>query len=186
MATALTTLAAVKTAGQITNSGDDNLLNELIAAASSYIAVYCSREFGSVTTTIELDGNGRQKLFLPLTPIISVAGVRVEGRDIPARSGHGLNAFGFFYSSSMVMLVGPYSFTEGFMNVEVDLTYGFETIPPDVSRACTELVISRYRARQRMDMMSQSMAGQSATFIPDEFSRWARSVLSQYKNVVPL
>lgn len=184
--TALTTLAAVKTAGQITNSSDDVLLESLIGAASSYIATYCSREFGQVTETVTVDGNGRQKLFSPFTPIISVAGVRVDGRVIPSKTGYGPNAAGFFNTDTMIMLVGPYSFTEGWQNIEIDLTYGYASVPPDVERACIELVISRYRARQRTDIMSQAMAGQSVTFAPDAFSRWARDVLSQYKNVVPL
>lgn len=186
MATALTTLAAVKTAGNITGSGDDGLLQSIIDAASSYIAVWCSREFGAVTETIVVDGNGRQKLFCPKTPIISMSSLVVNGSVIPPRGGYSPNAFGYAHTDNMILLVGPYSFAEGWQNVEITLTYGYASVPSDLERACIELVLSRYRARQRIDLMSQSMGGESVTFNPDEFSRWARSVLGQYKSVVPL
>lgn len=183
MVAALTTLANVKSWGSIENPTDDALLTRLIEAASAYIATWCSREFGVADATEEHDGHGRSSITTFGYPILSVSSVQIDGVEVPASAGYG--SIGYLFDEVSIMLRGR-TYSRGQRNVRLAYRYGYQTVPADLEQACVEMVLSRYRERQRVGMQSQAMHGETVSFDPARLSVWARTVLQQYKRVVPL
>jgi hypothetical protein len=183
MAIALTSLANVKAFAQISSSGDDPLLQRLVDAASSYIAVWCSRNFDLTSRTQTYNGNGRYRMPMRDYPITQVDSVKVNGLSIPARTSP--QGSGYVFDDILVYLSG-YTFEQGIANVEITYSAGYVAVPADLEQACIEMVVSRYRERSRLNLNSQAVAGESVTFNVQELSRYARSVLQQYKRVTLL
>src|SRR4051794_17929667 len=80
----MTTLVSVKRELGLAEEGEDLLLADLIAQASSAIEAECRRRFvreGVVETAI---GRGRALLMLTLTPIVAVESVMVDGVTLDA------------------------------------------------------------------------------------------------------
>lgn len=183
MVTRLTTLENVKAYGGIQDSANDESLDRLIDVASEYVATWCSREFSAITHSEVYDGTGNAKLVLRYYPVLSVQSLRIDGQTIPPRPA--FNSNGYVVDDLKISLVG-YRFTSGAQNIEVEYTAGFATVPPDLEQAAIELVLQRYRDANRVGLNSQSLGGENATFDVNSLSKFARSVLQQYKRVIPL
>lgn len=184
MAANLTTLKAVKEWASIEGSSDDALLERLIKAASSYIALWCSRTFEVTNVTEFYDGNGRRQIAVRNYPILSVSAVRIDGVAVPASSA--FNVGGYYFDNFSISLRGDYKFSRGPANVEVSYSYGFAEVPDDLEQACIEMVLARYRDKNRLGLQTQSIHGEAVSYNPSELSAFARAVLAQYKRVVPL
>lgn len=132
--TTLATLKAGLTAGGVALPSDD-ALQDILTAVSQEMANYAKIVIPAQNLTWTGDGNGKGKLFLPLTPIISVTSVSVSGVSVPARTS--FTGPGFAFSQYAVNVSG-YCFDRGFQNVTIALRAGFETIPSDLVRACID------------------------------------------------
>lgn len=174
---ALTTLAKVKQYGQITEFESDTLLVRMIDAASTAIEQYCSRTFLSQQYTEVRDGTGQRKLSMRHFPVTDVTSVSINGKTIQRRTSP--LGIGYTYDDLSIKLSG-YTFDNGMDNVEVVYTAGLPAVPADVEIACAEMVMLRYKARDRIGVSSKSLAGEQITFTADDFPDYVTRVLDQY------
>lgn len=179
----LTTLANVKAWMGITGNQDDTLLSRLIAAASAYIETFTNRTFESKQYVEVRDGTGKQRMAFAEYPVTAVASVVVNGNPIPAAPT--MRDSGYRFDSIRLLLAG-YEFSRGVGNVELIYTAGYSTTPPEIEQACIELVSLRYKERDRIGHQSKSLAGETVTFMIRDFPDSVRTILNNYKKVVPL
>jgi hypothetical protein len=117
-------------------------------------------------------------------PVTAVTSVKVDGVAIPPAAGP--TAAGYSFSPTMLYLRG-YAFSRGGRNVEVACNRGWAATPADLERACIELVGLRYKERDRIGQVSQSLgAGQTVAFWVKDMPDSVKTVLVAYKKVVPV
>lgn len=179
----LTTLAKVKEWMGIKGDADDALLARLITAASAYIETWTNRTFASQAYSELRDGTGGQKMMFAETPVSAVSSVVVNGLPIPPYAG-GTGA-GYKFDASRVVLFG-YTFGRGHNNVELNYTAGYSATPPEIEQACIELVSLRYKERDRIGHQSKSLVGETVTFMIRDFPDSVRTILNNYRKVIPL
>jgi hypothetical protein len=80
--------------------------------------------------------------------------------------------------------LGVYKFHASDVGKDLNITYG--TSPYDVEQACIELVANRAKEKERIGIASKSVANESVSFSQKDMSESTRSVLQQYKNVIPV
>jgi hypothetical protein len=177
----LTTLAKVKQFGQIDSVEDDLLLTRMIDSATAEIESYCSRSFASAARAEVRDGTGTRRLSMRHFPITAVASLTINGQVIAPRPTP--TAYGYTFDDYQIRLTG-YVFEEGVDNVEVVYTAGLATISEDLQQACAELVVTRYKARDRIGVSSKSLAGESISFVVQEFPDSVIGVLDRYRMVI--
>lgn len=177
---ALTTLAKLKQYGQIESFQDDTLLLRMIDAASAAIENYCSRQFQSASYTEVRDGHGGRRMTLRHFPVTDVTALTINGQLIPRRPSPLAN--GYTFDDLTIKLTG-YVFDEGVDNVSITYTAGLASVPSDVELACCEVVMLRYKARDRIGVTSKSLAGETISFNADDFPDYVTRVLDQYKVV---
>lgn len=151
---ALGTLDDVKTALGVTGTADDDLLDQLCAAAEGFVGEHCGRAFAGGSFTEYLPGGGRMA-FLRNFPVDAVASVYVDAsrafaantlRDpdtyyVHAARGVIENLDGPFVPPRPVRSPGSELFPGA-----VKVTYSTTTtVPPAVQKAYTELVGHWYR-----------------------------------------
>ena len=162
----LTTLAAVKTAMEVTGTDDDAFLAHLITRASDTIRAWCNRVFSveTVRETLRLD-RYRPELVLIRFPVVSIASVTVGGTaldaaDYEADSTHGvlyrLVARGKFMCWPSDVVVVEYS--AGYVLPGND----DRTLPHDIEAAALALVRSSYHIRDRDPSLKSVTLGSTA------------------------
>lgn len=125
----------------------DEALEALINQASGALEAWCDRLLvaPSAPVTYTFDGDGGQRLILPEWPVVSLAGVTVDGDTLPARS----DALGVGYVvrpyEGWLALVG-YRFATGVQNVVVSARLGY-----DATLAATDR-----RHRRALDDLEQA------------------------------
>lgn len=172
--------------------GDLKLASLITRASQMFLSLSGRTSFGSTTTTERRNGNGQPIMCPYWWPILSVASLTINGVTIPP-SPNGTQA-GWINDANRVMLVGgsgfplvpamtPYTFWNGYQNVLLNYTYGWTSIPFDVTQAVIELVAQKYRRSQHVDQISQALpaGGGTVTFsqkdVPDE----VRSIVNNYR-----
>jgi hypothetical protein len=176
----LTTIERVKAYAHISTAADDVLLVRLIEVASAYIETWCDRKIMAADYVEHRNGTGANRMTTRHCPVIDVTRVVCDGQDIPLSVA---GSVGYVFDDLTVRLIGA-RFAPGVRNVELHYRAGYEQPPADLEQSCIEIVVSRYRDRTRTGIQSQGMAGETVSFIPDELSRFARTVLGQYRRVV--
>lgn len=179
----LTTLPNAKAWLGVGTSGDDALLTRLVTAASQYIQAWLNRSIASASYTDTFDGTGKTKLMLGNYPITAVASVTVDGTAIPASTGP--TTPGYVFTRTAIML-RSYAFSCGVQNVVIAYTAGYTATPPELEQACIELIALRYRERDRIGQVSKSVNGEVVAFSQKDMSDDIKTILSNYKKVVPL
>lgn len=178
----LVTLADVK--AYIGSSGiDDQLLTRLVTASSQYIQSWLNRTFASAAYTETRDGNGGQRMLFANYPVTAVSSLTIDGIAIPLSTSPLIP--GYVFSSTGIML-RSYTFTQGFQNVVIGYTAGYATVPEDIRQACIDMVALKYRQRDRIGINSKTLAGEAVTFNTDDMPANVKTILGNYKKVVPL
>lgn len=180
---ALTTLANAKAWIGVKTADDDALLTRLIGAASAYIETWTNRVFASQAFNEVRDGKGGACMVFADYPVTAVSSVVVNGITIPAAAAQGET--GYTFDAGRIVLTG-YVFTRGVGNVQLAYTAGYAQTPPEIEQACIELVALRYKERDRIGHQSKSLAGETVTFMVRDFSESVRTILNNYKKVIPL
>lgn len=174
----LTTAADVKTYLGITSSSDDALLAVLVTAASGYFETMAGRAIVAASATDTFMGDGAQFYVPDLYPVQSVTSLAVAGVAI-TEAVDPANDDGWYLVDGIVRLRGSL-FTEGKLCV-LGYTGGYEAVPADVAQAVKELVALKYRERQHVGSLSQSIAGQSVSYLPAFTPRSVTDVIDAYR-----
>lgn len=182
----LTTLAAVKAwlpdMAAVTTS--DDLLAQLITAASTFVCTYTGRASFDVTPYSEdYDGAGHSFLLLRQWPVTDLASIDIGGATTAAAShlqpplpggGH-----------QRLSLIGAV-FPRGRSNITVTYSAGYPAIPPDIAQAVIELVGERFKTRDRIGQTARTLGGQETTaFSTVAMSPTVAALLAPYRRVIP-
>lgn len=179
----------------LSDTDNDDILNQLIGAASEAVETYCNRKFARTVYTEYHDGRGDARLVLDHRPVVSVTSVHddlnrtfgadslILSDDYIVRELAGiielLRSAATFSSSSAF-------FSDGQRSVKVVYEAGYATIPEDVAHACIILTAALYhRGKQGADAVySENQAGAYAvTYDANLFSPALRALLVRYREV---
>jgi hypothetical protein len=170
--------------GTAVPTSDFPMLQGLITSASDWIHVYTNRFFPLADYEEVRDGSGGMDFVFANHPVVSVAFVTINGRDIPA-SQTALD-FGYLFSPTRLSLRG-YRFTRDRMNTVIRYRAGFAQIPPSIAQACNELVAKQYRERARIGVKQETIVGvDSYTYNVQDLLPNTRTALAQYCVVAPI
>ena len=194
----LTTLTAVKTQGNITDTSRDNQLQYLITGLSAWLKRTLHRNIESLTQTEYYSGNNTTILQLRQYPIISVSRVCIDsggnfgqaanafpssldliaGQDYAIMSGqNGLGSSGQLRRINSVWWQYPVwapgkvapQLSEPTGSILVTYTSGFVTIPADLQYAINyEILIASKRMGDVGDVSSESYQGASQSYFSPE------------------
>lgn len=180
----LTALGKVKDWLGLESSDDDALLSRMIIALSGYIQSWLNRSLVSQSHEETRDGNGSRKIMLSNYPISAVVSLTIDGVVIPQAANS--QGAGFMVTPNLIILVGGYVFTRGLQNIVVTYTAGFFTVPAEIEQACIEVIAIRYKERDRIGQVSKSIGGETVSFSQKDFPDSVRTILNNYKKVVPM
>jgi hypothetical protein len=104
---------------------------------------------------------------------LSIDNIPVPQAMVAGQSGWRLNG-------NVILLFGRW-FNRALANVAVTYTAGYAVPPADVVEAVTELVGLRYRGRDRLGKVSESMGGMATTaYAQKDVSPFVASVIARY------
>lgn len=176
----LTTLANVKGYLNLGVSNDalDALLSRLITAASTWVRSYCNRDFTSQTYTDILDGTGTVRQVVKQYPVTAVSSVSFSGvtQTITGLSINSLRNLTFTDGTV---------WEKGKANVSVTYTAGYASTPADIEQAVIEIVALRFREKDRVGTSTVNAKGESVTFSVMDVPPSVKTLLNNYRNVVP-
>lgn len=177
-----TTLANVKAWLGKTDTTSDAILALLITQISAEIRKFTGRDIYPVNSYAYVtDGNNRTTLTLPQYPVDGVTGVTISGAVIPPSIG---SSGGYKYDRNSIRLIG-YGFFGGVLNVSINYTAGFDTIPPDIERACIEWVAYQFEGKTRIGYKSKTQGDQTTSFITDDMPDNVKKTLLRWIRVYP-
>lgn len=102
----------------------DALLSRLVASASNFASVYCSRPIAPITVTEVYSGTGRESLTLRQQPVLAIRSLTVGSQTIAARVG--LTGSGYVFDNESVSLCG-FGFCHGRQNISITYDAGYQT-----------------------------------------------------------
>jgi len=181
----LTTVADVKAYdGSIQGNSADTLLERLITAASTFAETYCGRNFHAADFEEVYEGTGTYRLMLHNYPVISVSGVSVNGlawasTTLGTQPGFQFDKYGLYAT-------GGYAFPRAVRNVIVNYRAGYEVIPFDLAQAVIELVLLKFRRRDKLDIQARMIAQETISYTSGDMNKSTRSVFDQYRMVAPV
>jgi hypothetical protein len=176
----LTTLDNVKgwLSPPLTSTGDDALLTRLITAASEFIQTWLNRAIAAQAYTERRDGEGGQRLAFANTPVSAVASLVIDGVAVAPTPD--ASTPGFVFSPTLLYLQG-WRFNPGYQNVVVSYTAGYATTPPEIEQACIELIVLRYKERDRIGQVSKNLAGEIVAFAQKDMPPDVQTLIDQYR-----
>ena len=180
----LATVEQVKGYLGIASVADDALLGRLITAASHYIQSWLNREFGQSTYTDRVSGTGGHTLLFRNYPVTAVSAVVLNDQAITESTS--AYAAGYVWDETTISLRG-HIFPWGRLNISITYTAGFapDAIPPEITQACIELVSMRYRERDRVGLSSKGLAGETISYSQKDMQDSVRTILNNWRKVVP-
>ena len=159
-------------------SNDDAVLSRLISAASAFIVTACARPILSQSYSEFYDGKGNGRLYLRQTPVTAVTTLSIDGANVPQAMAPGEP--GWRLNGNVILLFGHW-FNRGLVNIAVSYTAGYATPPADIAEAVMELVGLRYRGRDRLGKVSESIGGMATTsYAQKDASPFVASVIARY------
>ena len=159
-------------------SNDDAVLARLISAASAFLVTACAQPILEQSYSELYDGKGNGRLYLRHTPVMSVTSLSIDGAVVPEAVLPGES--GWRLNGNIVLLFGHW-FNRGLVNVAVTYSAGYATVPADVAEAVMELVGLRYRGRDRLGKVSESIGGMATTsYAQKDVSPFVASVIARY------
>ena len=179
----LTTLASVKARLRIAGMSDDWLFGMLITQASQFIQAWLNRSLGEASYTETRDGTGSRTMMFANYPVTSVSSLTVNDVAVPLAIN--TSATGYRFDATRLQLNSDV-FPRGFGNVTVTYTAGYATTPPEIDGACADLVAYKYRELERIGHSSKSIQGETVAFITADMPAAVKTVLMNYRKVVPL
>jgi predicted transglutaminase-like cysteine proteinase len=179
----LTTLVAVKAKLRVTGTGDDAMLGTMITQASQFIQAWLNRTFASASYTETRDGTGTQTMMFANYPVTAVASLTVDDLAVPPASN--TTNTGYRFTAHRLHLNNDV-FTRGFGNMTVTYTAGYTSTPPEIDGACADFVAYKYRELERIGHSSKSIQSETVAFITADMPAGVKTILNNYRNVVPV
>jgi hypothetical protein len=176
-------LADLKAWLNIPGTTDDGLLQRLLTAVSTCMQNWMNRTIPSAPYTETRDGSGSDTLCLGNTPITAVTSLVVNG--IPQVASSDGSQPGFVFSDSAVYLIGS-RFPVGRRNVQVVYTAGFATVPVDLAQACIEQAAHQYLEKSHIGQSGTGMGPEHISFREHDFTPATKTLMNQYRKVVPV
>lgn len=141
---ALTTLSDVKETLGIasSNTTKDNLITRKINQATEMIVGYCNRRFDEQTGVVEYyDGSGLEQLLLRNRPITATTTLTLEARDTSLNDNDftTVDTDHYFVDTDAGVIDGITTFSGRYDRYKVTYSYGWATIPSDISEACASI-----------------------------------------------
>jgi hypothetical protein len=178
----LTSLANVKAWLSIQTDTDDVVLSRLISSASQYIQSWLNRLFASQTYTERRGGTGTDVMAFADYPVTAVTSVIVDGSTIPLSNGI---SYGYLFDDKFLYFIGG-RFGMSRMNVQLTYTAGYASVPLEIEQSCIELIGIRYKERQRIGENSKSIGGETVSFDVKDMPNSVKTILNNYRKVIPL
>ncbi len=167
MAWALTTTALVKSWLTISSSGDDTIIDEIIADVTRAFKNFTGRQLESAAFTETLNGKNVRQVPLKNTPITAVSAVTVDGTSILSTSVS--TTYGFMFDDDYIYIVASRlpGFTRGLRNIVIAYTGGYTeaALPDDIKQLARVQAAFQYKGRTRTGEITKTLPpNQSVTF----------------------
>ena len=178
--------------GDIQDADTDANLSDLVARlnerASEAVERWANRDFEDhADETVKLDGNGRLndngngQLKLPGQPVRSIAEIKVGDTTLDSSDYRLIKPSAYDGDTPVgagIVERKNMPFPEGWENVEVTYTWGYEEPPAGVRQVVEDLVVDRLRSASRNETAetaeSISMDGYSVSFFSTEIENEER------------
>jgi hypothetical protein len=184
-------LAGTYTGGGIAGVSDA-LLQRLIDAVSYFIQNYITRSIVLQTYVETRNGLGQTQITTKNAPIVSVAGVQINGFMVPLRpplaqqSVSGMyGRAGYSFDDTRIYLDG-FAFCRGNQNVTLTYDAGFATVPPDIEQAAIDIIGEWFRYMSRIGKVSEGIEGQTITFSIAQIPPRSLAILNVYNQRAPI
>jgi len=194
----LTTIAQVQGYLGSSIAANNDEIQILITAISSWAMKYCSRDFRLTAYVETRNGRGGQVMLTAQLPIISVTGLTVNGQTVPPAVGPPWNS-GYRNDAQAIYLFSPWCFSRAFQNVVISYSAGWVTpgmfgltpgaypggvtLPYDISQAVAEAVAERFKRRDSIGIISKTLAGEVITYSQADLPKSAAPVFDAYNKV---
>jgi uncharacterized phiE125 gp8 family phage protein len=164
-------------------TGEDDLLEALLAYASERIESYCSRRFAEEELTEYIDGDGTDRLVLGRRPVASLAGIYVDSDREFGEDTKLLELERVLYPATGIVVWVGGIFPRGTRNVKAVYTAGYAQIPDDLAAACVKLAASWYaHAKSGADGVRRETLGDySADYACAELPADVEAMLAPYR-----
>lgn len=157
------------------DSVDDyvDIIEALIHGVSDWIeSSYCKRNFISREYTEQLDGKGREVIFLKNRPITAVESVHDDiNGDFNSDTLITSDYYTLYGDEGMIKLKKDTNyfdtktcFQDGSRNVQVVYTAGYAAVPKAVNLACRKMVVKLFRQMEKDGIKSESIGQYSVTY----------------------
>jgi hypothetical protein len=160
---------------------EDGFLGILVNEANAWILGELGRDIAENDYVETRNGNGTPILLLEQYPVSAVTSVTLDGEEIPERVDTGDGGWVLIDAPPGVLALDGGYWTKGIQNVVIEYTAGYDPIPPDIQGAATEYAAQRYRARDRVGLMSRSVGGESVSYQTLTLPASISSVVERYR-----
>jgi hypothetical protein len=159
---------------------DSDLLQTLITAASTFIQSILGYNIAATSYTETRSGHGKPTMALRYRPVISVQSLTIGNALQIASPGYGQTGYSF---DDQGLYLTNCTFHQGFRNVTITYTAGYEQTPSDLKQACIELVALKYALRQKAGLVSESGLQQVTAYSQKDMPASVASAIQPYKIV---
>lgn len=180
----LTTLAALKEQLQMTGTGNDAFLTNLVARASAFIKTVTRRCLNQTTLTEYHDGTGDDRIRLRDWPVGTVTSVH-ESMDQAWDASTLVAASDYIVDARLGRIIRKAGvvFQRYPQSVRVIYQAGYATIPSDIEMACLELCVSKWRRRSNEGVQSKNLPdGSIVLFSASDINADLRRLLAPHMN----
>ena len=162
-------------------SGQDAaLLQTLVTGASAAIQSYIGFNVALATYTETRSGHGRCSLALRNGPVTAIQSLTVGTTAQSPSIGYG--QAGYNFDTDRVYLTdGVFDF--GIRNIEITYTAGYATVPADLALACIELVVYKYKLKDKAGFVSEGGLGQTTSYSQKDMPASVISAIKSYVRV---
>jgi hypothetical protein len=178
----LATLAQLKQDLTITETANDAQLQRLLDEVSAWFLNQINRgALLTATYTERRNGYGGDSMVPKFYPLTAVSAVTVNGVSIP-QSPDGIQG-GFIFDELTIYTVGCYRFRKGRLNVELDYTAGYATVPAEIERGVLDQCIFMFRRLPKLGTVTQQMQGITvATFSQKDMAPGLQNLINSYRD----
>lgn len=184
---AIATAAQLKEFLGVVGAGDDALIGRLVTGAEQFFYMLISRQTLEVSPfTQTLNGTGKDYILTSHWPLLSITSLVVDS-SLVAPSLYTIGEESTL-DSRMIYLTRASGlvFPKGRRNVVVSGTFGYATMPAEIVQAVLEIAARAYQKRKRIDETSKQINGETVSYSVADLTDFAKRVVNNYTNRVPL